>query len=89
MADRSFLAQLQGFSLTTAEILYRLPDYPSVLQTYLWQDYDVHPRFPKLTEFLSFWEANLDGKLYHVRVASRALLAPAELKRVDGEFKLH
>lgn len=89
MADRSFLAQLQGFSLTTAEILYRLPDYPSLLQTYLWQDYDRHPVFPRLKEFLAFWESNLDGKLYRVRVASKALIAPAELKKIDGEFRVH
>ena len=46
MADRDFQAQLAGFSLTTAEILYRLPDHPSLLQSFIWQEYDVHPRFP-------------------------------------------
>ena len=46
MADRNFQAQLAGFSLTTAEILYRLPDHPSLLQSFIWQEYDVHPRFP-------------------------------------------
>lgn len=89
MADNCFISQLRGFSLTTAEILYRLPDHPSLLQTYLWQDYDVHPLFPKLKQFLDFWDCHLDGKLYQVRVANRALIAPAELKRVDGEFRLH
>ena len=65
--DRDFLAQLAGFSLTTAEILYRLPDHPSLLQSFIWQDYDVHPRFPRLKSFLDFWSRNLDGKLYRVR----------------------
>ena len=46
MTDRDFRAQLAGFSLTTAEILYRLPDHPSLLQSFIWQEYDVHPRFP-------------------------------------------
>ena len=62
--DRDFRAQLAGFSLTTAEILYRLPDHPSLLQSFIWQDYDVHPRFPRLRTFLDFWAHNLDGKLY-------------------------
>ena len=57
MAERDALAQLQGFSLTTAEILYRLPDHPSLLQTYVWQEYDLHPRFPRLKAFLGFWTA--------------------------------
>ena len=64
--DRDFRAQLTGFSLTTAEILYRMPDHPSLLQSYVWQDYDMHPRFPRLKHFLDFWTRNLDGKLYRV-----------------------
>jgi uncharacterized protein Usg len=81
--------QLAGFSLTTAEILYRMPDHPSLLQTYVWQDYDVHPRFPRLRRFLNFWSCNLDGRLHRVTVVHKGLIAPAELRLVDGEFYLH
>ena len=44
-------------SLTTAEILYRLPDFPRLLESYIWQDYDVAPNFPKLVDFLGYWAA--------------------------------
>jgi uncharacterized protein Usg len=71
---------LRGYRLTTAEILYRMPDHPSVLQTYLWQEMDIAPRFPMLNKFLQFWESKLEGKLYSVRVASRELVSPSELK---------
>jgi uncharacterized protein Usg len=87
--DRDFRAQLTGFSLTTAEILYRMPDHPSLLQTYVWQDYDIHPRFPRLMQFLDFWSRNLDGKLYRVTVAHKKLLTPAELRLVGAEFAVH
>ena len=80
--------RLRGYRLTTAEILYRMPDHPSMLQTFLWQDFDVAPKFPALNKFLHFWESSLDGKLYKVRVASRALIADAELNVVNGEFRL-
>lgn len=89
MADREFRTQLAGFSLTTAEILYRLPDHPSLLQTFIWQEYDVHPRFPRLKSFLDFWTANLEGKLYRVTVAHKGLISPAELRLVGGEFRVH
>lgn len=89
MSDTDFSRMLTGYTLTTAEILYRLPDHPSLLQTYLWQDYDLHPKFPKLKSFLDFWEANLDGKLYKVSVNHRHLVTPAEMKLVGSEFKLH
>lgn len=87
--DRGFAKQLKGFSLTTAEILYHMPDYPSLLQSYIWQDYDQHPNFPKLHGFLDFWSSNLDGRLFKVRVAHRKLIAPAELRLVDGAFTLN
>jgi len=89
LSDRDFRAQLAGFSLTTAEILYRLPDHPSLLQSYIWQDYDQHPRFPRLRTFLDFWANNLDGKLFRVRVAHKKLIKPAELRMISGEFRVH
>jgi uncharacterized protein Usg len=88
-SDADFRAQLQGFSLTTAEIIYRLPDYPALLQSYVWQDYDLAPRFPKLKGFLDFWTAKLDGKLFKVTVAHSALLRPADLRMIGAEFKIH
>ena len=89
MTDAALVRQLEGFSLTTAEILYRLPDYPRLLQTYIWQEYDLAPRFPKLSDFLGFWSANLDGSLYCVRVTHRRLIAPQEFRFVEGELRLH
>ena len=89
MADKDFIAQVSGFSLTTAEILYRLPDHPSLLQSYIWQDYDVHPRFPKLKGFLDYWTANLEGKLYKVIVAHRGLIKPAEIKLLAADYRLN
>jgi uncharacterized protein Usg len=84
----SIALAMRGYRLTTAEILYRRPDHPAVLQTYLWQEYDLVPRFPELNRFLKFWEANLDGKLHSVRVATTGIIAPADLKYARGEFTL-
>jgi len=87
--DGDFTAQLSGYSLTTAEILYRLPDHPALLQTFIWQEYDVHPRFPRLKRFLDFWTRNLDGRLFRVMVAHKRLITPAEVRLVTGDYQLH
>ena len=89
VASRDFRHQLEGYGLTTAQILYRLPDHPSLLQTYVWQDYDLCPRFPVLNRFLAFWLEKLEGPLYSVTVAHSRLIKPAELRTIDGEFRLH
>ncbi|MCP4329226.1 MAG: Usg family protein [Alphaproteobacteria bacterium] len=81
--------QLRDYRLTTAEILYHMPDFPTVLQTFVWQHYDLAPRFPVLSRFLTYWTENLDGPLHSVRVASADLITPAEMRFLDGEFRLH
>lgn len=89
MKSREFAAMLRGYGLTTANIFYRLPDHPSILQSYVWQDYDLHPEFPELRKFLDFWQRRLDGKLHSITVAHAGLIKPAELKSVGAEFRVH
>lgn len=88
-SSADFLAMLMGYRLTTAEILYRLPDHPALIQCYIWQDYDMHPRFPKLKAFLDFWTQKLEGPLFRVTVSHSGLVRPAELKLVGQEFRLN
>ena len=88
-SDRSFTMQLSGYSLTTAEILYHMPDHRNLLQSYVWQDYDLPPEFPQLHKFLEFWEENLDGPLHSVRYASKRLISPNTWSSVEGELVLH
>ena len=80
---------LDDFRLTTAEILYRLPDHPELLQSYIRQNLDRIPDFPRLTRFLDFWERELDGPLHSVRVAYVGIVEPADWRRIDGAFTLH
>ncbi len=89
MASSGFRLQLEGYGLTTANILYRLPDYPKIIQSYIWQEYDLHPDFPELRKFLNFWMRSLDGPLHSVIVAHSNLIKPAEMKLLEGEFKVH
>jgi uncharacterized protein Usg len=89
MVSKDFQKQVNGFGLTTAHILYRRPDYRWLLQTYVWQAYDLCPRFPALNRFLAFWLEKLEGPLHSVTVAHSRLIKPAEIKAVNGEFRLH
>lgn len=84
-----FRRQLEGYGLTTANILYRRPDHPWLLQTYVWQDYDLCPNFPALNKFLNFWLEKLEGPLHSITVAHARLIKPAEIRAIGGEFRLH
>jgi uncharacterized protein Usg len=84
-----FVKQVNGYGLTTAHILYRRPDHPWLLQSFVWQQYDLYPQFPILQRFLAFWQETLEGPLHSVMVAHSRLIRPAEMRAIDGEFRLH
>lgn len=87
--SKQFRQQMEGYGLTTAEIHYRLPDHPSLLQLYVWQEYDLAPHFPELKQFLDYWERELAGPLHSVRIAHQRLIRPSEWRAVDGVIAIH
>ena len=81
--------QLQGYRLTTVEILYHMPDHPTLLQSFIWQQLDIAPKFPALNKFLIFWEREIEGQLHSVRVASIGLISAAEWRHTKHLRHLH
>ncbi|MEM8653822.1 MAG: usg protein [Pseudomonadota bacterium] len=89
MAETETELMLKGYGLTTAEMFYRMPDYTNVLNTFVWQDYDLAPDHPRLFKFIDFWKAEIEGALHSVRFTHRKMIAPGEWRHVTGEFTLH
>jgi uncharacterized protein Usg len=80
---------IREYRLTTAEIIYHLPDYPDVLQSFIWQKLDLAPEFPELRRFLDFWSRNIDGKLHSVKVAQARSTDRPRHRRLTASFLLH
>lgn len=78
-----------GYRLTTAEIIYHLPDHPSLLQTYIWQEFDIPPQYPRLQDFLQFWLKEIEGKLHSVKVGIGGPLMPSSVSIPNFTFSLH
>jgi uncharacterized protein Usg len=85
----NLILQLKDYRLTTAEILYHLPDHPMLLQSFLWQDYDIAPHFPELKRFLDFWTREIEGKLHSVQVGSKKLISAEEMRLCDTEYLIN
>ncbi|HET9146535.1 MAG TPA: usg protein [Acetobacteraceae bacterium] len=81
--------QMRDYRLTTAEILYHMPDHPGVLQSYIWQELDLAPEFPSLRKFLEFWARELEGKVHSVRVASAELITPGRWQHNTAQYALN
>jgi len=83
------LLQIKDYRLTTAEILYRIPDHPDVLQSFIWQDLDIAPQYPVLRKFLDFWQRELEGPLHSVRVASSKIVRTGAVRHSEALLRLH
>jgi len=89
MSDTANLTEtelmLQGYGLTTAKFLYRMPDYQSVLNVFIWQEYDLAPDHPKLFDFIEFWQDPIEGPLHSVEFVHRKMIAPGQWQNVTHE----
>jgi uncharacterized protein Usg len=83
------LLRVKDYRLTTAEILYHIPDHPGVLQAYIWQDMDLAPRYPALHKFLDFWRREIDGPLHSVRVGTATIVRPDRVRHSNALLTLH
>lgn len=72
--------QLSDYRLTTARILYHMPDHVHLLQEFIWQDYDRAPAFPMLKKFLGFWTREIEGKLHSIYVMDKQLITPGDYR---------
>lgn len=84
MTDRGLLIRMEGYGLTTAEICYFMPDHPSLVQIFAWQEYDLAPDFPLLFDFLAHWRRDIEAKIKSVRIAHDDLVRPASWSSADG-----
>ncbi len=77
MFSSVFELQMRGYRLSTAEILYHLPDHPGLLQSFIWQHYDLAPEYPELQGFIRYWRNNIEAELHKVIIGhSDVLMRP-------------
>ena len=77
---------LKGYGLTTAEFFYRMPDFQNVLNSFVWQDYDLAPDHPKLLKFIEFWQEELEGPLHSVRYCHKGAVSFSKVRYISGEL---
>ena len=75
-----FSLRLRGWRLATAEVLYYMPDHPSVLQSFVWQTLDLAPRYPRIHQFLDHWRREIEAVIHSVRLATGETLAPPRIE---------
>lgn len=87
--DPDFSSRLLGRRLTTAEVLYYMPDHPSLLQSFMWQTLDEAPEFPRVRTFLDFWRREIQAVIHSVQVTASGLVTPAKVEFQEYLGVLH
>jgi uncharacterized protein Usg len=83
MQHEEMALRLNGWRLATAEVLYYLPDHPSLLQSFIWQTLDLAPNYPRIHRFLNFWRHEIDAVIHSVQLATGETLAPANVRNAS------
>ena len=87
--NEDLVRQLRGERLTTTQVLYYMPDSPSLLQEFVWQTLDLAPEYPRIHRFLDFWRREIDAVIHSVTVGSAGLVTPARLTIAKDLGSLH
>ncbi len=89
-SDKSdFERQLDGAGLLTTEILYYMPDYPKLLQSFTWQTMDKAPEFARLAAFLNHWRREIEAVIHSIRIAHADYIGPSGWRHADEFFQLN
>ena len=59
------------------------------METYIWQEFDIAPQYPRLQDFLQFWLKEIEGKLHSVKVCTGGPLMPNSVHMPTFTFALH
>ena len=89
MSDIDLARRLKGERLTTAEVLYYMPDHPALLQRFLWQTLDRSPDYPRIHRFLDYWRREIHAVIHSVQVGGGCLITPARLDIARTVGTLH
>ena len=74
--------------LIFAKIYYRLPDNPSILQEFIWQDFDRPPLYPRFKKLINYWNEHIEGPIASIDFCSSHLRSPDYIF-ADCDFTIH
>lgn len=87
--DTDFYLQLSdNFRLTTVLIIYRIPDYQSILTEFLWQTLDIPPRYPRIYKFVNYWIEHIEAPIHSVKIANTEVISPTNFETISDHYKL-
>ena len=54
---------IRKWTLATVQVIYHIPDHIHILNEFSWQTKARVPEYPRIHEFLDYWDKHIDGPI--------------------------
>ena len=63
-----------------------MPDYRHILNLFSFQDDDIPPEYPRMQQFVKYWEENIEAKIKEIQIGS---INQSEIRLIDKYFHIN
>ena len=77
---------IKKWTTATVQVVYYIPDHLSLVNEFMWQTEDQIPEYPRITEFLDYWDKNIDGPIKEVFIHDHE---ENNIRVVDRRYKFN
>ena len=77
---------IRRWTLATVQVIYHIPDHIHILNEFSWQTKDRVPEYPRIHEFLDYWDKHIDGPIKEAYIYDHE---ESKVRHVDRRFKFN
>ena len=78
--------KINRWELTTIHVYYWMPDYRHILNLFSFQDDDIPPEYPRMQQFVKYWEENIEARIKEIQIGS---VNQTNIRKVDKYFYIN
>ena len=77
-----------GLRYTSIKVIYKMPDYQNILQEFWWQTLDVPPRYPRMKQFVDYWNDYVEAAIHSLEIGHINSFGSTSYTNVTDWYKL-
>ena len=77
---------IEKWTIASVQVVYYIPDYLSIVNEFVLQTEDQKPKYPRITEFLDYWDKNIDGPIKEVYIHDHD---DVKIRHVNRRYKMN
>lgn len=60
-------------TIVTVQVFYYMPDFQSLIGSFVWQTFDHRPSYPRVNRFLDHWRRDIDAIIQDVIICDSSM----------------